>query len=347
MSEQKSDSKTKVTIADVAKASGVSPATVSLVLRNKAGVGSKTRQQVINTAQSMGYIHKPSLTSQKRSLLSSMGLIIRTRPDDPLSANEFYAPVLSGIEYACRQKQINLMYTNLPVDEHNRPLQTPQLLTNEQLDGFLLVGMCLDEAMTAVIQKHDKPVVLVDAYSSQARFDAVVTNNFDGAYEAVTHLVQLGHQQIAIVGSQADSYPSISERRAGYLQALADHNLQPHFIDCPLDPDAAQPATAVYLQQHSEVTAVFGCNDKVAIAAMKAAAAVGRLIPDNLAVMGFDNIPLSQHVIPALSTMRIDKMGMGRTAVHLLENRIEFPTSGIIQAVIQPQLFERHSTTTH
>lgn len=341
-----SKSKNKVTIADVAKASSVSPATVSLVLRNKPGVGSKTRQRVVAAAQSMGYIHKPSLTTQKRPLLNNIGLIIRTRPDDPLSANDFYAPVLSGIEHACRQRQANLMIANLPVDDNNHPLETPLLLTNEQIDGFLLVGMRLDERMTAVLHNHKKPTVLVDAYAVHAAYDAVVTNNFAGAYQAVTYLLQRGHRQIAAIGSQDNSYPSIAERRAGYMQALTDHDLPHHFIDCALDATVALPVAAAYLQQHPEVTAVFGCNDKVAIAAMKAAVEIGRTLPDDLSVIGFDDIPLSQHVTPSLTTMQIDKMGMGRTAVHLLGNRIEHPASGIIQAVIQPQFRERQSAIT-
>jgi LacI family transcriptional regulator len=97
------------------------------------------------------------------------------------------------------------------------------------------------------------------------------------------------------------------------------------------------------LRQHPEITAVFGCNDDVAIAVIKAAETLGKRVPEDLSVVGFDNIVLAQHVIPPLTTMRVDKMGMGRLAAQTLLNRIEYPEAGWIRGVIIPTLIERQS----
>lgn len=347
MPKQSPNSSKKVTIADVADACDVSPATVSLVLRDKPGVGDQTRRRVLDAAQSLGYVYKPSLQSQAqaRAQVNTMGLIVRTRPDDSLSANDFYAPVLAGIEAVCRQQQINLMYSNLPVNLDNQPLELPLLLNNEQIDGFLLVGMCIDANTMSLIKSQNLPVVLVDAYASGNEFDAVVSGNFEGAVQAVTYLIKQGHQEIAVVGSEVEAYPSIAERRAGYQKAIIDHQLPLHFIDSPLLPEPAAEATLEYLANHEKVTAVFSCNDQVAVGVMKALTAAGRKIPEDISIIGFDNIPLAQHITPALTTMRVDKGSMGRMAAQLLIHRIDYPAASKIWTVIQPQLLERQSVS--
>ncbi|MBN1429912.1 MAG: LacI family DNA-binding transcriptional regulator [Anaerolineae bacterium] len=341
-SVSKSDNK-KVTLANVAQDSGVSLATVSLVLRDKPGVSEETRQRVLDSAKTLGYIYTPSNQALSRSIPNQIGLIIKSRPDDIPATNSFYASVMAGIEMICRRSQINLMYANLLVDENNNPLEMPRLMTRQEVDGLLIVGMHLDSQMVAGIKDLGMPVVLVDAYADGDPFDAVVTDNFMGGYRVTEYLIQQGHHHIAIVGSQPQSYPSIQERRDGYLRALNDYDLTPAFGDCPLHPSAVKPCVESLLEEHPEVTAIFGSNDDVAIAAMQAAQSFGKHPPEDLAVVGFDNIHLAHLVTPRLSTMRVDMVEMGRLAVYLLMNRIEFPEAGRVRTVICPHLIERDS----
>ena len=337
------NTQSKITITDIAKDSGVSPATVSLVLRDKPGVGEKTRRRVMDSAQNLGYIFRPQIPNQSKSTIKSIGLIMKVRPNDMLTMNGFYAPVIAGIEAVCRQRGINMLYAHLPVDEDNNPLEPPPLLTDERADGLLLVGTAVHEQTVAILQKQSAPVVLVDAYADHDPYDSVVTDNERGAFAAVTHLIENGHKQIAIVGSQPNAFPSIRERRSGYLKAMRSHNLEPVFADCHLMQEEAREATFSLLESHPEITAVFGCNDEVSIAIIKAAQEAGRQVPDDLSIVGFDNILLAQHIAPALSTMRVDKMGMGRLAAQQLLNRIEFPESGKVRMVISPSLIQRQS----
>ncbi|MEM7536410.1 MAG: substrate-binding domain-containing protein [Chloroflexota bacterium] len=270
-------------------------------------------------------------------------MLVKSRPNDTIVTNGFYSSVLSGIESVCRQRQINLLYANLPVDENNVPLEIPRLLTEQQADGILLVGMHLDQTMMGYLQNHSTSVVLVDSYAANDSYDVVITDNQAGAYQATSHLVQQGHKNIALVGSLPDAFPSIQERRQGYIQAIEKHALTPHFIDCPLDHRAAEETTLVYLQENPQITALFGSNDRVAIAAMQAAQSLGLDVPRQLSVIGFDNIPAARYVTPGLSTMRVDKMGMGRIAAQMLINRIEYPESANVCSVIRPHLIERQS----
>jgi LacI family transcriptional regulator len=345
MAPASSRSGKKVTLADIARASGVSTATVSLVLRDKPGVGEETRQRVLDSAQALGYVYTPSNQAVRRALPDDFGVIIKSRPNDLPASNSFYAAVLAGVETICRRHQINLMYANLLVDSVNNPVETPRLMLEGEVDGLLLVGMNLNEGLVDHLRRIDAPVVLVDAYAEGDPFDAVVTDNVAGAYRATAYLIEQGHRHIGIVGSLPDAYPSVRERREGYLQALADHGLEPYFADCVLHPSVVEPCVTDLLTAHPAITAIFGCNDDVAIAAMRAAQQLGRRIPGDLSVVGFDNIDLSQAVLPRLTTMRVDMMGMGRLAAQLLMNRVEYPEAGLMRAVVCPSLVERDSVS--
>ncbi len=333
--------RSRVTLTDIARDSGVSPATVSLVLRNKPGISPETRQRVLDSAQAMGYIAAPK--PAPRRPISSIGLILKVRPGDEPLTNQFYAPVLAGIEAYCRQQGVNLFYAHMPVDEENNPLELPRLLQEQPAEGLLFLGAWLNDSVTGLLDPQETLLVLVDAYATTDVYDAVITDNEVGACQATTYLVENGHRHIAIVGSLPCSYPSIQERRQGYLRAVAQHGLAPHLVDCYLHPDSAVPVTLSYLEQHPEITALFCCNDEVAIGVMNAVGALGKRVPQDLSIIGFDNIALAQHVTPGLTTMRIDKRGMGRLAAQLLFNRLEYPEAGQVRAVIRPQLIERQS----
>lgn len=345
MSELETPTTAKITMTDIARQSGVSPATVSLVLRDKPGISHATRQKVLDSASALGYIFSPTKTNE-RPFMSSIGLVFKVRPNDPPETNQFYAPVLSGIETYCRSHNINLLYTQLPVDEQNNPLEAPRLLKEQAADGLLFVGIQLNEAITQVLKKQSQHVVLVDAYAGHGLYDAVVSDNEAGAYQATSHLIEKGHRHIAMVGSTPHTYPSIQERRNGYLRAIQEHGLTPEFVDCYHTFDHATAAAETFLQKNERVTAVFGANDEAAISVMRVAQAMGLHIPQDLSVIGFDNIQLAHLMAPALSTMRVDKMGMGRLAAQLLSNRIQYPEAGYVKSVIQPSLIERDSVAT-
>lgn len=333
-----------VKMADIARESGVSVSTVSLVLRNKPGIATGTRQRVFAAAREMGYRVKENGLFHPNEALKNIGLIIKSQPGFTPQTNQFYSQVISSIEVFCRQRQINLLLAAMPVDQDNYPVEIPHLLQNEGVDGYLLVGAFVDKTLNQALGQTSTPVVLVDAYAESNQYDAVVSDNFNGAYEAASYLIAQGHRRIGLVGSNPNAYPSFLERRRGYLQALQDHGLQqPYYANCPIDNNLAFEAATCLLSQHPEITALFGVNDEMAIAAMRAVIALGRRIPQDVSIIGYDDIPLAEHMIPPLTTMQVDKASMGRTAILLLANRIEAPGAGNVVSILRPRLVERAS----
>jgi LacI family transcriptional regulator len=333
----------RVTMEGIAQRAGVSLATVSLVLREKPGINEETRRRVFDAAQELGYQRRPSL-SLGNPQVRQIGVLMKARPGDMPYANPFYSPILASIEAACRKRQINMLVAAVPVDVDNHTEELPRMLVEDHLDAVILVGAFVDRTISQLLQRPAKPVVLIDAYALDASHDAVVSDNFRGAYQAVSHLIAAGHRHIALAGTLPGAYPSIAERRRGYEQALRDNGIEErYFADAHLDRVEVTTAIGALLQRFPQVTALFCANDMVALEALATARSRGVSLPEELSVVGFDDIELAAHVTPALTTMRVDKATMGRMAVQLLLNRLEEPGGSQVTAVLRPALVERQS----
>jgi LacI family transcriptional regulator len=334
----------KVTITDIAQESGVSPATVSLVLRNRPGVSDETRARVIEVAENLGYQVKPFLATSRNSRLQTIGMVVKTEPNLPARANPFYSHVILGVEDACRHSGIDLLLSTMPVDDSNRPLGVPQMLVRGATDALLMVGTFVDETILSISGRKMPPIVLVDAYAKTECFDAVVSDNFQAAWTAVDYLVRRGHQHIALVGSESDAYPSIKQRRGGYLRALRENGIAHTYIaEFNMMKETGYEATKRLLHKSPHITALFAVNDRVAIAAISAAQDLGRQVPHDLSIVGYDDVDFAGTSKPPLTTMHVDTIAMGRAAVLLLLNRIENPDSARMTLTIHPTMVERDS----
>ena len=335
----------QVTLRDIAEESGYSIAAVSLALRHKPGVSDTTREHILAVAETLGYPLKGSEEADPSGELKNLGLIVKSEPENPPRANPFYSRILVGIEDVCRRGDINLLYAKILVDSNNHPVQIPKLLSHSELDGLLIVGAFIDEAVTSQLEDQLQiPVVLVDAYAANKAYDAVVSDNFSGAYTAVKYLIDQGHRHIGMLGGCQSTYPSLRERRRGYEQALLDYEIARSYLtDCTLRPDDAFDVTQELLETNPQLTAIFGCNDEVSIAAIQAAQKMGRNVPEHLSIIGYDDIDFAQYVTPPLTTMRVDKIVMGREAVRLLLWRLRFPDAARVTVTVHSPLVERSS----
>src|SRR6266542_525944 len=198
----------RATISDIAEQSGFSSATVSLVLNNRTGISDGTRELVIKAAQDLGYdlsrLRNKRHTARKS--VSTIGLLLRLAEHQYSQSNPFYSVVVAGIEEACRLRNIRLFYTHMNVDLRNRPSEIPEMVSTRELDGLLMVGVFLEEPLLQAFKNTNVPVVLVDAYSSADVYDLVVTQNFQGAYRAVSYLIRNGHRHIAMMGATPGIY---------------------------------------------------------------------------------------------------------------------------------------------
>ena len=334
----------KVTITDIAQESGVSPATVSLVLRNRPGVSDETRARVIEVAGKIGYQVKPIPASTRNSRLRTIGMVVKTEANLPARANPFYSHVIIGVEDACRNNGIDLLLSTMPVDERNRPLGVPQMLSRGVADALLMVGTFVDETITSAVGHKMAPIVLVDAYARTEAFDAVVSDNFEAAWQAVEYLIRRGHRHIGLIGGEPDAYPSIKQRRGGYLRALRENHISGVYCaDFNIMTGTGYEAARELLEKNPQITALFGVNDKVALAAMNAVQDLGYRVPEDISLIGYDDVDLAGSAKPALTTMHVDTVAMGRAAVQLIMNRIEHPDSARVTLTIHPTLVERES----
>jgi LacI family transcriptional regulator len=335
--------KKRPTIRDIARETGLSLGTVSQALSNKSNVAEDTRNRVLETAVELGYEIRERIPSTTRTY--TVGVLMKHQTGDPLTINPFYSYILAGAERECRKYGMSLMYGSVEVDLYNRPLGWPPVLFNKHVDGMLIIGAFLEDTIKQINHQLDhEAVVLVDAYAPGQPFDSIVTDNINAAIELVNYLIASGHRHIGLIGSQPDSYPSIRERRKGYQRALKQHHIHHFYIeDGPLTLDEGYEATHRLLKRAPQVTAIFACNDNVAMGVMNAARDLGLNIPRDLSLVGFDNIDLSRQVSPALTTVDIDKNYMGVLAVRQLRDLIENPERTRLTILLHAQLIKRES----
>lgn len=337
----------QITLRDVAKQAGVSVGTASQALNNRPNVSPETRARVLEVAASMGYQMpmRVAISETESPPIEVMGILVKQDNSGPLALNPFYSYVLSGAERECQRRNISLMYANLPVDHLSRPISYPLMLTNNQVDGVLVLGTFLEDTIERIQETANLPIVLVDAYAPGQPFDSVVSDNINGAYQAVSYLIRQGHRHIGLVGSRSDAYPSIRERRKGYTRALKHHQLdQTRYIeDSEQTSEGVFAATLRLLDRAPEITAIFACNDNMAMGVMNAARELDLTIPDDLSLIGFDDIDLAQEVRPALTTVHVDKVMMGVVGVRKLIERAENPGGSAMTTTISTQLIVRES----
>lgn len=334
----------KITISDIARHSGVSVSAVSLALNNKPGISQETRERILEIAKELEYPVKNSITSSVTKQLSTIGMVVKTDPDSSPQANPFYSKVILGIEDVCRRSGVNLFFATLPVDADNCPVEIPQLLHNESVDGLIMVGTFVDETIITVSGRRTIPIVLVDGYSNNESYDAVISDNFRAAYQAVSYLIKKGHQHIGLLGSDVSCYPSLKERRNGYLRAMKEHDLsQVYVANFNINRSKGFDETIALLRQYPHLTALFCVNDDVGSHAIRAIKTLGKRVPADISVVGYDDTYLAINTHPTLTTMHVDTLAMGRAAVHLLALRSENPESARMTLTIHPTLVERES----
>jgi LacI family transcriptional regulator len=334
----------RVTLADIAQESGVSVATVSMVLRERAGaIPPETQRRIRDSARTLGYSPRTPRPTRARAV-DTLGVIIKGKDEQPMRDNPFYSGILAGIEDTCRRNHINLFYSAIPVDSDNCPTEYPRLLSNNTINGLMVVGVWVTDRLQRMLGELGAPVVLVDGYAASPDYDAVVSDNRDGARQAVAHLHANGHRHIAMAIGESGGYPSIRERRYGYIEALGECGLSVSYIaDSAHAPEQLRAEVERLLLAHPEITALFGSNDRMTLEAARAARAVGRRIPDDLSLVGFDDVELAQHAWPPLTTLHVDTFAMGRMAVNLMLHRLEFPDAALVTAIMRPRLIKRQS----
>ena len=338
--------KSSVSLRDVAQAAGVSLGTASRALNNKSNVLPATRSLVLKAAADVGYKLQIRVPTTVASKINTVGAVIKRDPGEFPRIDPFNYAVLCGIEDECERLGLNLMYASLPVNEYSHALTWTSLFENSDIDGLIIVGVVFSDP--AIIQRipQQTPLVVVDALANGISCDTIITHNFQGAYTAVKYLIEQGHRRIGLIGSstRGTEHPGISERRAGYLKALADYGISESYIEeSLLQAQSAREASARLIEREPEITAIFACNDDIAQCAIDELAAHGLRVPEDISVIGFDDTEFAATTQPTLTTMRVETRLMGAMAVRQLYDRASDLDRPPITTLIGTTLIERGS----
>jgi LacI family transcriptional regulator len=309
----------RITIADVAREAGVSAQTVSRVINNKGEIRPTTRQQVLDVIERMGY--KPS--SIARGLATNrtytLGLSV------PDIANPFWPEVARGIEDVAWDHGYNLFLCNT-TESPQREAAILELLEEKRVDGVIVAGSRLaDEQFLPLIARHQAAVLVNRAAPAGCQAGSVLIDAVGGATRGAAHLLAGGRRTVAFLAGPQHS--SNGQRHLqGYSAALRAAGLEPDpalVAACPPTIEGGAQAARELLARRPDVDALYCYNDLIAIGALEGCAAQGRRVPDDIAVVGYDDILLARMVRPALTTLRSRQYEVGRAAAEMLLALVE------------------------
>lgn len=333
----------RVTIKDVAEAAGVSTQTVSRVANDHPDVATKTRKHVQAIINQLGY--QPSKIA--RSLIQGQSYSLAI-----ISYGVGYfgpALVLQGIQEAAVEAGYSLMLNILPDAEAYDAEKTLGEILSYHVDGILWAVPEIGQNQDWIQQAAHNLTVPIVFLNVQPRPDLVtiVIDNKLGGFIATQHLIDQGRQNIGIITGPMD-WREARQRELGWREALAKNNRvvdESYIVNGDWSPSSGERGIRMLLQWHPELDAVFVCNDQMALGAMKVARQLGRRIPQDLAIVGYDDIPESPYFSPALSTVRQNIADMGYQGVQQLLAMINNgDDSPIPDVVLQPELIVRESS---
>ncbi|XAH24725.1 LacI family DNA-binding transcriptional regulator [Xylophilus sp. GW821-FHT01B05] len=327
------------TLKDVAALAGVSFTTVSHVLRGTRRVNDGTRARVEQAVSELGYLPSAVARSLKTRETHILGVLV------PNVTNPFFAELTRGIEDYCRRSAYSVFLCNSD-DDPQREASYWQTLMEHRVDGLLVASTGIASSRTLPFQRN-VPLVMVDRLVPGLQADVVRIDNQAGARLAVEHLLALGHRNIACL-----SGPSMVEvnriRQAGWQEALATAGIVPG-QDWLAEGDfggASGYRAAQTLLAQKRFSAIFACNDMMALGALRAAAELGIAVPQALSIIGFDGIDLGAYTSPPLTTVGHSIRDLGERAAALLIERIATPAMQHREIVLRPHLMLRESTAT-
>ena len=331
-----------VTIYDIAREAQVGIGTVSRVFNNHPSVSEETRKRVIDVAARLNYHPHPYARGLARKRTNAFLAVI------PFFTTFFFVEILHGVQSALADAETDLLLHGVSHPDHAEH-SLRRVSSRGRFDGILFFSMGLPEEFAREVSQLKIPLILVDAY--HPAFDSFAVDNVEGARRATLHLHALGHRRIGMLAANLESLPA-RERLKGYKMALKECgvNIEEALILASTSPylDGFTRETGYDLMQQfiqmgdQHPTAIFASSDVQASGALSAIQDAGLRCPEDIALIGFDDIALARHI--GLSTMRQPLAEMGKMAVARLNERIATPDLPVIQHTFVPELIVRRSS---
>jgi LacI family transcriptional regulator len=325
------------TSSDIAKAAGVSQSTVSRVLNGNPRVARQTRERVAGVIEQLGYTPNAVARGLATRRTQLVGVVVSD------VTNPFYPELLEAIEHQLTAHALKMILSNAgerPEDSYMRVLE------EHRVDGIVFTAATIDSEVVRTLAHRRFPIVVANRSVDGVECDSVTGDNEAGARAAAQHLLDLGHRRIGVLSGHPGASTS-RDRLAGFVAALADAEAEP-------DPalirvgwysyEVAYREAVELLTLDAPPTAIFCLNDLMAFAAINAAVAVGREVPRELSVVGFDDIRMASWERFQLTTVRQPLAEMARTSADLMAQRIDSPDAPY-QRLVFPSLLVRRRTT--
>jgi LacI family transcriptional regulator len=328
----------RVTMSDVAREAGVSLMTVSRVVNDKHDVSAATRQRILQVIERLDYRPSGIARGLATQRTRTMGLVV------PDIANPFFSDLARGAEHEAYARGYSVFLCNTEEDPQ-REHSVLQSLEDKRVDGVVLCSSRLGHDELRAALAHHSAVVLVNLPLDEDHVGTVLIDDVTGGYIATQHLLQAGHRAVGFLAGPPTSQSS-RQRAKGYQAALTaaglPYNAAWAAFCSPMVKGAQATARAV-LKDHPELTALFCYNDLVAVGVLQACTELGRRVPGDLAVVGYDDIPLAALVTPPLTTCRVPRYELGVQAMRLLLDHIDGCPGECKEVMLQPELIIRTS----
>jgi LacI family transcriptional regulator len=300
------------TIKEVALKAGVSIATVSRVFNNSRLVNPKTNERVREIARSLHYVPNASARSLSRRKSDTFGMIL------PDLFGEFFSEVIRGADQTAQKHSYNVLLSS----SHNNQEEIIEALNimKGRVDGIIIMSPNINAKILHNNIHKTLPVILLNCFVEDNAFDSIVIDNFNGAYQIINHLMQHGHKLIAIIKGAIGNYEA-DIRLHGYRHALVHEHCEVSKsleFEGNFSEESGYKCAIEILAMSPLPTAVFASNDAMAIGALKAFHDHRVVVPDEIALVGFDDIPITRYVKPSLSTVHVPIHKMGILAVERL-----------------------------
>jgi DNA-binding LacI/PurR family transcriptional regulator len=335
-----------ITIKDIAQALNLSISTVSRALRDSYEISQETKRLVMEYAEKMNYRPNPVALSLKERRTRSIGIVVSE------IANSFFSQAINGIESIAREKGYTVIITQTN-ESGDREMDNIRDLASRSVDGLLISLSCETTHISHLKSMHERgmPMVFFDRVPEGIDTHKVVSDNYKGAFDATEHLIQSGYSRIAFLGN-APHLSIIKERLAGYHDALARYNRKPdealikYCAHGGLIYKEAEDALAQLLKLKKKPDAVLACADKLTTNCLRYFHSRNIRVPDDIALVGFSNLDLTELLRPSLSVIRQPAFEIGQQATELLLNILESkrPVRSFEQRSLPSQLIIRETS---
>lgn len=334
--------KEKATIRDVAAEAGVSVATVSYILNGKKKVSEQTKAKVMDVIKKMEYV--PDLNARGLTVKDTrlIGVVVpQTEPGSTLMfRNNFYSEILGSIEYHARQEGYHVLIsaTDVTADYLN-------LIRERNLDGVIIIGTYQNEFL-AQLKQLEIPVVLVDSYCEKDWFHTIRIDDEQGSYQATQYVLDAGHKRIGLLSGILHENGVMKKRFRGYMKALKEHGIEfkkEYLFEGTVDYETGVEVAKRIVREKMDMSAIVATADVFAIGLIKGFYEEGVRVPEDISVMGFDDLEISQFMTPGITTMKQQISLKGERAIELLVENMLSADMKIVEEIIPVSLVERNS----